>query len=254
MKPILLKLSLALSLAPLLGCQPEPPTDPVAPAESPASEPAGMSEAELGPAEGMAPEDLGPAVGMGEDDMGPPSIMSPSDVDPASGPSFDCAKASGDVERMVCQDPALAALDRELDALYTRLQSKAGDRDAFVATQRGWVKGRDECWKDSDAPRCVREAYQTRLVELQLDSGEVVVPTPVAFRCGDGTLPFTAVYYNDIEPRAAVLTWGDDQAIVFPDRSASGAKYGRQGVSFWEHQGEAQLDFFGKQATCQPIG
>ena len=34
---------------------------------------------------------------------------------------------------------------------------------------------------------------------------------------------------------------------------ASGAKYGRVGIEYWEHQGEASVDFFGNKLSCKPV-
>ena len=34
---------------------------------------------------------------------------------------------------------------------------------------------------------------------------------------------------------------------------ASGAKYGRVGIEYWEHQGEAIVDFFGNKLSCTPV-
>ena len=67
----------------------------------------------------------------------------------AQGPTFDCAKAQGEVEQLVCSDPALAALDRKLDQVYKAAAAKATGKLAarLRAEQRGWVKGRNECWK-----------------------------------------------------------------------------------------------------------
>ena len=119
--------------------------------------------------------------------------------------------------------------------------------------QRGWVKERDACWKADDLRLCVLEAYRTRLVELAIGAPGRVVPTTVEYRCSDNRQPFTMVYYNDIDPQAAVMTWGNDQAIVFPQPAASGAKYGRVGIEYWEHQGEASVDFFGTKLSCKPV-
>lgn len=164
-------------------------------------------------------------------------------------PSFDCAKARSEAETLVCSDAELAALDRRMAEVYAQAKS-AGTDENLPAMQRGWVKGRDECWKNDDTRQCVIEEYKTRLVQLQLDSNKVSVPTPVEYSCGDNSKRFTAVFYNDLDPQAAVLTWGDDQAIVFPARSGSGSKYTRAGVEFWEHQGEVTVDFYGTGFTC----
>jgi len=101
----------------------------------------------------------------------------------------------------------------------------------------------------------VLEAYQTRLVELQIARGAQVVPAPVEYACGDNSKPFTAVFYNDIDPRSAVLTYGgDSQAIVFAQPSGSGSKYARDQVTFWEHQGEATVSWYGTELKCTVPG
>ncbi len=170
----------------------------------------------------------------------------------ADGPSFSCDKAQG-MALKVCQSPELSKLDRDLAAIFKKALSQA-DSDSqklLKATQRGWIKGRDECWKATDADACVREQYQTRLVELQIKSGSVQVPAAVEFECDDNDKPFTAVFYNQLDPQAAVLTYGDDQTIAIAQRTASGSKYAREGVEFWEHQGEAKVKWYGQELTCR---
>lgn len=170
----------------------------------------------------------------------------------ASGPSFDCAKADAEAEQMVCNDPELAALDRQLAAEYQHAQAQPGaDEATLESVQRGWVSGRDDCWKADDVRRCVLEAYQTRLVELKIDDPATVTPPTVTYRCPDPAKAFTAQFYNQFEPPAAVLTWGTDKAIVFSEPSGSGARYGRDGVEYWEHQGEVTVDFYGNTFVCR---
>lgn len=181
----------------------------------------------------------------------PAAQAAASDVAVAQPPSFDCANATGEFEQMVCKDPVLSALDRQLADTFAQALAKATDKDTLQATQRGWIKGRDECWKADEKPACVRESYIVRIVDLRIQNGLVVVPTAVEFRCDDNSKPFTATFYNDT-PRAAVLTWGNDQAIVPEAPSASGARYAAQGIEFREHQGKATVDFFGNKLTCTP--
>jgi len=171
----------------------------------------------------------------------------------AEGPSFSCDNAQG-MALKVCQSPQLSALDRDLAALYkqTLAQADSDTQKQLKATQRGWIKGRDECWKADNSDTCVLEQYQVRMVELQIQSGSVQVPAAVEFDCGDDSKPFTAVFYNQLKPQAAVLTYGDDQTIVIAQPSGSGSKYGREGVEFWEHQGEAKVKWYGAELTCQP--
>lgn len=48
----------------------------------------------------------------------------------AATPSFDCAKAAGAAETLICKDAALAALDNELAALYPKALANLSPRTA----------------------------------------------------------------------------------------------------------------------------
>jgi len=47
------------------------------------------------------------------------------------------------------------------------------------------------------------------------------------------------------------LTYGNDQTIAFVAPSGSGARYTAQNVEFWEHQGEATIDWYGTELRCK---
>jgi uncharacterized protein len=167
-----------------------------------------------------------------------------------SGPSFDCTRADSGAEEMVCGDAQLAALDRQLAGEYqAALARGSADIATLQALQNGWLSGRDDCWKADDVRRCVLESYQIRIVELKSADPAVTTPPTVTYQC-PGDKPFTAHFYNEFDPKAATLTWGSDTAIVFAEQSGSGARYGRDGVEFWEHQGEVTVDFFGNKFAC----
>jgi uncharacterized protein len=176
---------------------------------------------------------------------------------PASAsPSFDCGRAESSVEKLVCESPELARLDRELADVWTKALETWPEEEIRrqQATQRGWIKGRDDCWKADDLGECVAYAYRTRLLEVQIESGQLEAPTPVAYRCaGEEGRPFTVSFYSQTDPSGAVITFGDDQVILFGVRAASGARYAAPGVEFWEHQGEARVDFFGQQLECAVV-
>ncbi len=87
----------------------------------------------------------------------------------AASPSFDCTKASHDVEKLICNDAELADLDRSLSSLYHTLlkHTPAGEQKYLKAEQRGWVKGRNDCWKSDDMRGCVASEYKTRINEFK---------------------------------------------------------------------------------------
>jgi uncharacterized protein len=71
----------------------------------------------------------------------------------AAGPSFDCAKVeTGSIEEMICKDDQLSALDRKMTVVYGAATKKATNEHPPVlkAGQRGWIKGRNECWKSDE--------------------------------------------------------------------------------------------------------
>jgi uncharacterized protein len=87
----------------------------------------------------------------------------------SASPSFNCAKASSDVEKLICKDAELAELDRSLASLYSTVlkHTPASWQNTLKAEQRGWVKGRDDCWKDDDMRGCVATEYRSRINELE---------------------------------------------------------------------------------------
>ncbi len=169
---------------------------------------------------------------------------------PAQGPSFDCNQARSDAETQVCNDAELSALDRRLAELYKAAQTSPDELD-IAAEQRGWIKGRDACWQAVDARRCLVEAYQTRIVELQIATTAGPAPAAVNFVCEGSDKPLAVTYYNEIEPKAALIRLGQDQATAFLAQAASGARYTREGVEFWEQQGEVTLAFYGTRLSCR---
>jgi uncharacterized protein len=143
-------------------------------------------------------------------------------------PTFDCGKASGQIESLICKDAGLAALDQRMADVYSSAWS-AALRAEKRAYQRGWISGRNECWKEPDPRGCTELSYRTRIVQLQIESGQLIAPTPVGYSCTGGPdLPFTVSFYRTTDPASAVITYGNDQVIAFA--APGGAKYTARNV------------------------
>ncbi|SFZ98900.1 lipoprotein, putative [hydrothermal vent metagenome] len=86
----------------------------------------------------------------------------------ASQPSFDCTKVKKDSsEGVICSSNELMSLDNELTAIYKQALTKASKEDMLKAHQRGWIKGRNDCWKAEDEKQCMVEQYKLRIKELK---------------------------------------------------------------------------------------
>jgi uncharacterized protein len=181
-----------------------------------------------------------------------PAAPPPSTTTTAVARGLDCTKADGDVEKMICRDPQLMSLDTQLAAAYQDAVNAPGaDKAALQTAQDNWRNQRDDCWKADDVHGCVLGLYRSRLVALQIADPDTVPPEAVSYRCPDPSKPFTARFYNQFDPQAAVLTWGADTAVVFVEQSGSGARYGSDGVEYWEHQGVVTVDFHGDKFVCK---
>lgn len=176
----------------------------------------------------------------------------------AQGPTFDCAKAQGEVETLICKDAGLAALDRKLDEVYKAASGKAkGQMLAELrAEQRGWVKGRNECWKATGTANpafltaswkaesvreCVEGQYKIRTSELQSVWQLVPPRKPVFFACENNPANEVVATFFDTDPPTARLERGDRTVTVWQVRAASGAKYEGQNVTFWSKGTEASV-------------
>ena len=172
----------------------------------------------------------------------------------ADSPGIDCAASRSELETLICSDSRLAQLDRRMTTVYEQAMQRlpADDVRAQKGTQRGWIKGRNDCWMAADPEFCVAASYRTRLVELQIIAGQLVALTAVGLKCNGEEGALFAAFYNDSDPPAVMLTRGGDQVIAFRERSASGTKYAAAKVEYWEHQGKATLKWFGETLACVP--
>jgi uncharacterized protein len=161
----------------------------------------------------------------------------------AQGPAFDCEMASGSIEKMVCADPQLGTLDRTLSAVYSAALLKAANQRPPIlkAEQRGWIKGRNDCWKADDKRACVVEAYRHRIVELQARYRLVHASSPVRYVCNGSPANELIATYFQTDPPSLIAERGDQTSLMLLEPSASGARYVGRNESLWEHQGEATV-------------
>ncbi|NVK42806.1 MAG: MliC family protein [Oceanospirillaceae bacterium] len=173
------------------------------------------------------------------------------------GPSFSCdTVAAGSIEELVCQEVGLAALDRQLAVVYGQAAKIADNEQPpmLKAEQRGWIKGRNECWKSEDKRACVESEYRHRIAELQARYRLVAGNGPVFFVCDDQPANEVVITYFETDPPTLIAERGDSVSLMFRQPSASGAKYEGRNEIFWEHQGEAMVTWGFEAPTmkCKP--
>jgi uncharacterized protein len=153
---------------------------------------------------------------------------------PTAEPAYDCGKAEAAAEKLICEDAELARLDREMQRLFG-LAAGAGLPESALkdlrAHQRGWIKGRNECWKAADLRHCILGAYALRVHALRRDypaarsrDDEGISFGPDQLTC-DGFAAPIAVTFVNAGTALALLAWANETLLVSDVPSASGARY-----------------------------
>jgi len=179
------------------------------------------------------------------------------------GPSFDCKKATHEVEKLICADEGLAALDRKMAQTYAAsikvLEKVVDSKEAIRklrAQQSGWGKGRNECWKEDDKRGCTETSYKRRIAELQANYGLVKSGKPVFYACENNPSNEIVATFFETEPPSARLERGDRQVIGIASPTASGMRYDADfGVYLWVKGDEAIAEWpQGTKLTCKAGG
>lgn len=161
------------------------------------------------------------------------------------GPAFDCARARGEVEALICSDAALAALDRRLDQVHraAAAQARGAMATRLRADQRAWVKGRNECWKArvptwitaswtvATVRDCVEAQYRLRSSELQA-VWRLLPPETRVYACHRQPANEVVVHAFASDPATLRLERGDRTLTLW--------RVGAPGAAAWDGRYEGQ--------------
>jgi len=176
------------------------------------------------------------------------------------GPGFDCTRAAGEAQALICADAQLATLDREISRLYVLAshspQLDTKQRGKLRAYQIGWIRGRNDCWKATDLRTCVLDSYVTRIHELRRDypaargaDADGISSGPVGVTC-DGSERRMAATFIHTDPPLACLESPDRDYVMTLKPAAPAARYvasTNQGdVAFWTKGDTALLQMPGQ--------
>jgi uncharacterized protein YecT (DUF1311 family) len=83
--------------------------------------------------------------------------------------SYDCAKATREIDLAICYSPSIAALDLELGQAYRAALQKlpADKRQELQSEQRAWLKSREGCPIYKWWVGCLQDLYDERIEMLK---------------------------------------------------------------------------------------
>jgi len=133
----------------------------------------------------------------------------------AASPSFNCAKADGRAEELICGDKELASMDVEATRLFRLVRDRAkrpeGEKKALNDDHTRWLKVRDECWIAGDIRTCILASYAVRIHSLRQHHAEArasddtgITRGPFELRCKDLKQPVQATYIRSDPPVSTV--------------------------------------------------
>lgn len=175
----------------------------------------------------------------------------------ARGPAFDCAKAKGEIEKLICSDASLATLDSKLDVAYKAATLKATGEllTQLRGEQRGWVKARNECWKANGQQTwitatwtvdtvkgCIDAQYRIRTSELQ-SVWRLMLPKTVFYACQNNPANEVVANFFETDPATIRLEHGDRTVTMWLVGAANEGLYEGQNVSLVHNNDEVKVNW-----------
>ncbi|MCB0353891.1 MAG: DUF1311 domain-containing protein [Bdellovibrionales bacterium] len=138
-------------------------------------------------------------------------------------PSFNCGSVQpGSTEELVCQNSELSTLDSQLDEVYRAALAidEQSPQPSLKTLQRGWIKGRNDCWKADDQKLCIQESYQSRIAELQALYRLVQPDSLVSYQCSENQADEIVISFFPTHPNTAILERGDRSYLLFQQKDS----------------------------------
>lgn len=102
--------------------------------------------------------------------------------------SFDCSKASSDIEKAICTDQELSNLDDQLAKIYKEALNSSQNKDLIKQSQRDWIRTDRNSSKNKEA---LKIAYQDRINELSKTNGKSTLQKTIQERLEEANKFFT---------------------------------------------------------------
>lgn len=137
-------------------------------------------------------------------------------------PLYNCAQTTREIEILICNYQELIELDYLLQDTYNQALKRAaslGDHPQkavkeLKTIQRGWVKGRNDCWKALENKfECVKSNYEDRIAYLQAKWVLLKPSFTNRYLCTSNQAEFVVTFYPTKPIASAAVELGDKRKI-----------------------------------------
>ena len=132
-------------------------------------------------------------------------------------------KDQGTIDKLICSDPELLKQDQQLAEVYQQALLKAVNEKPplLKAEQRGWVKGKAECWKEEDKKACASTLYTQRIAELQARYELLPVSKKLLLGCDNNPANEVSLRYYPTTPATLIADYGDQVSLMYQQADQS---------------------------------
>jgi uncharacterized protein len=153
------------------------------------------------------------------------SLLATTQLQAAAADSqINCqAKDLGTVDQLICSDQELLKQDQQLAEVYQQALLKAvyEKPPLLKAEQRGWVKGKAECWKEEDKKACTSTLYTQRIAELQARYELVPASKKLLLSCDNNPANEVSLRYYPTIPATLIADYGDQVSLMYQQADQS---------------------------------
>jgi uncharacterized protein len=159
--------------------------------------------------------------------------------------SIDCSNPATDVDKAVCNDPALGELDDAIASQFASAsQALEGSRlESLRSSQRVFMEARGKCAGPS-LIQCLYGRYKKRLLVLEVQYGQGSSTEPLIYVCDQLENEISAAFFKS-DPPAVSLKLGDlrkDPVVAVLQSSEKGEQYiSSDGLIFWANGEDASV-------------
>ena len=133
------------------------------------------------------------------------------------------ANGLGTVDQLICSDQQLLKQDQQLAEVYQQALLKAANEKPprLKAEQRGWIKGKAECWKGDDKKACASTLYTQRIAELQARYELLPASKKLLLSCDNNPANEISLRYYPTTPATLIADYGDQVSLMYQQADQS---------------------------------
>ena len=113
--------------------------------------------------------------------------------------------------------------DQQLAEVYQQALLKAANEKPplLKAEQRGWVKGKAECWKEEDRKACASTLYTQRIAGLQARYELLPASKKLLLSCDNNPANEVSLRYYPTTPATFIADYGDQVSLMYQQADQS---------------------------------